>query len=61
MEQIQHNLREAFKSDLQKTYGIFHMFSETHQNASKAFLSHFRHFYFFPLWPTPHQTDLKFF
>ena len=26
---------------------IFYMFSATHQNASNAFLSHFRHFYFF--------------
>ena len=37
----------------------------THQNASKAFLSHFRHFHFFPLWPPPrppnHQPYLKFF
>ena len=35
------NLREAFKNDLQKTYGIFHMFSATHQNASKAILDTF--------------------
>ena len=28
---------------------IFNMFSATHQNTSKAFLSDFRHFYFFPL------------
>ena len=55
-------VREAFKKYLQKTYGIFHikggggsggvifhMFSATHQNAFKAILSIFRHFYFFPL------------
>ena len=48
-------VREAFKNDLQKTYGIFrvsggiifHMFSATHQNAFKAILGIFRHFYFF--------------
>ena len=32
---------------------MLHMFSATHQNALKAFLGHFRHFYFFPLWPPP--------
>ena len=30
---------------------IFHMFSAIHQNASKTFLSHSRHFYFFPCNP----------
>ena len=35
---------------------IFHMFSAIHQNASKAFLSHFRHFYFFPLQPSNNEN-----
>ena len=32
---------------------IFHMFSATHQNAFKAILSIFRHFYFFTCDPPP--------
>ena len=40
---------------------IFHRFSASHQNASKAFLSSFRHFYFFPCdqTPTPINKPLK--
>ena len=42
--------------------GYFYMLTATNQNASKAFLSHFRHFYFFALWPPPLiKPDLKFF
>ena len=63
------DLREAFKNDLQNTYGIFrvsggiifHMFSATHQHAFKAILGIFRHFYFFPLCSPPHQTRLEIF
>ena len=39
---------------------IFNVFSATHQNASKAFLSHFRHFYFF-VTPPPHQARIEIF
>ena len=31
---------------------IFHIFFGSHQNAFKAILSFFKHFYFFPLWLT---------
>ena len=32
---------------------IFHIFFGSHQNAFKAILSIFKHFYFFPLWLPP--------
>ena len=42
---------------------IFYMFSTTHQNASKAFFSHFRHFYcvLFYLWPNIWKNPYVFF
>ena len=51
-ERFSKNLRDAFENYLPKTYGssgrvILHMFSATHQNASKAILSIYRHLFLY--------------